>query len=124
MVPHRVQWMASPRGRDGAVLLAIEKRCLATRPSQIPLSAMAIWASTDKGLSWTRQKVLTPGCDYNQNYARRPVDATPDFYALWADGHGRRPSESSLYFCDKQGVVRMLPRDMQEEWAVPEVLSR
>ena len=40
---------------------------------------------------------------------RRPVNAHDDFYAFWADGHGRQPSASSLYFCTKAGDVYRLP---------------
>jgi hypothetical protein len=47
------------------------------------------------------------------------VGAHPDFYALWADGHGRELSESRLYFCDKEGNVRMLPPVMEGEFARP-----
>jgi len=56
---------------------------------------------------------MTSGSKYNHGYCRRPVDAQPDFYALWADGHARQPSESRLYFCDKEGNVRVLPAQMQ-----------
>jgi hypothetical protein len=34
------------------------------------------------------------------------------FYGIWADGHGRQPSKSSLYFCDKKGQVYKLPENM------------
>ena len=66
---------------------------------------------------------LTSGSERNHTYARRPVDAHPDFYALWADGHARRPSESTLYFSDRDGKVRRLPRVMDGEFAVPEVVA-
>ena len=57
------------------------------------------------------------------DYARRPLNAHPDFYALWADGHGREPSQSSLYFCDRQGNVRVLPRQMSGDFAEPKLLE-
>ncbi|MFP4621787.1 MAG: hypothetical protein ACLFM7_10785 [Bacteroidales bacterium] len=50
---------------------------------------------------------------------RKPVNAHDDFYALWADGHGRKPSESRLYFCDKQGNVYKLPESMENEFEKP-----
>lgn len=34
------------------------------------------------------------------------------YHGIRADGHGRKPSSSSLYFCDKQRTVRVLPREM------------
>jgi hypothetical protein len=55
-------------------------------------------------------------------YARRPVAAHPEFYALWADGNPRKPSESRLYFCSRDGVVRRLPATMDGESAQPEFL--
>jgi hypothetical protein len=48
------------------------------------------------------------------------MDAHPGFYALWADGDGNRPSDSRLYFCTKDGAVRVLPRRMKGGFASPE----
>jgi len=83
---------------------------------------MVMWISVDQGRNWRKLKQLTRGSTFNHTYARRPVDAHPGFYALWADGHGRRPSASSLYFCDKRGRVYHLPRRMQGDFARPEFL--
>jgi len=78
---------------------------------------VAVWTSTDQGKTWTMLKQLTRASRFNHTYCRKPVDAHPDFYAFWADGHGREPSESRLYFCDKSGEhVRMLPPVMEEEF--------
>jgi hypothetical protein len=85
---------------------------------------MVMWVSDDLGENWKKLKQLTEGSPYNHTYARRPVNAHPDFYAFWANGHGRKPSESSLYFCDKQGNVRALPREMCEDFVRPELLRR
>ena len=76
---------------------------------------MALWESKDKGASWTMVKQLTNNSPYNHTYARRPMNAHPDFYAFWADGHGRQPSESRLYISDKNGNVTMLPQVMDAE---------
>jgi len=54
---------------------------------------------------------------------KKTDDAHPDFYAIWADGHARKPSESSLYFCDKEGNVRVLPREMAEDFAAPKLVE-
>jgi len=71
---------------------------------------VAIWLSTDQGDAWTRVKQLTANSRYNHAYPRRPLNAHPDFYALWADGHARRKSPSCLYFTDRDGDrVRRLP---------------
>jgi len=80
-----------------------------------PGGEMAMWESKDKGNSWKKVKQLTENSPYNHTYARRPLNAHPDFYAFWADGHGRQPSESRLYFCTKDGMVHMLPQQMNEE---------
>ncbi len=88
-----------------------------------PGGEMAMWVSTDQGSNWKKVRRLTAGSERNHTYARRPVDAHPDFYAIWADGHGRKPSESTLYFCDRKGNVRILPRSMAGEFAEPELLE-
>ena len=83
---------------------------------------IALWTSTDRGASWIKVKQLTAGSPYNHGYCRRPVNAQPDFYALWADGNAREPSESRLYFCDREGNVRRLPPEMNEDFAKPEAM--
>jgi hypothetical protein len=87
-----------------------------------PGGEMAMWVSKDMGESWMMVKQLTKASPYNHTYARRPVNADPDFYAIWADGHGREPSQSSLYFCDREWTVRVLPREMNEDFVSPEPL--
>ncbi len=76
---------------------------------------MAMWVSQNQGKSWTRIKKLTAHSIYNHTYARRPVHVHSDFYAFWADGHGREPSASRLYFSDSKGNVYQLPRQMKED---------
>ena len=88
-----------------------------------PGGEMAMWVSEDLGKTWKKVRQLTKNSPYNHTYTRRPVNAHPDFYAIWADGHGRKPSQSSLYFCDKQGNVRILPREMTKDLEKPELLE-
>jgi len=85
-----------------------------------PGGEVAMWLSRDQGQTWAKQRQMTMGSTRNHTYVRRPVDAHPDFYGLWADGHGRQPSESWLYFCNQQGDVFRLPRHMDGEFAQPE----
>jgi hypothetical protein len=85
-----------------------------------PGGEVAMWISRDRGRTWTKEKQLTQGSEYNHTYVRRPVNAHADFYAFWADGHGRRPSESRLYFTDRAGNVRRLPWEMTGEFERPE----
>ncbi|HUT35562.1 MAG TPA: BNR-4 repeat-containing protein [Planctomycetota bacterium] len=80
-----------------------------------PGGEVAMWTSKDRGKSWERVRQMTKDSPYNHTYCRRPLNAHPDFYAFWADGHGRKPSDSRLYFCDKAGNVRRLPPQMKEE---------
>jgi hypothetical protein len=67
-------------------------------------------------------KQLTRDSEYNHTYVRRPVNAHPDFYALWADGHARQQSDSRLYFTDRDGThVWRLPVQFDGDTAKPEV---
>jgi hypothetical protein len=98
-----------------------------TEPGPHPWGAggeMALWISKDAGASWTKARVLTGGSERNHGYARRPVNAHPDFYAFWADGNPDRMSISRLYFCSRDGDVRQLPYDMSVEFQAPSPLSQ
>jgi hypothetical protein len=86
-----------------------------------PGGEMVMWTSLDQGATWKRVKQLTRNSPRNHTYARRPVNAHPDFYALWADGHARQPSESYLYFTNQRGDhVWRLPWLMTADSAAPE----
>ena len=88
-----------------------------------PGGEVAMWTSKDQGRTWVKVRQLTSGSPRNHTYVRRPLNAHPGFYALWADGHARQPSESHLYFCDKEGNVRALPRVMESDFARPETVG-
>jgi hypothetical protein len=75
---------------------------------------VVMWKSSDKGENWNVEKQMTQNSPRNHCYVRRPVNADPRFYAFWADGHGRKPSESNIYFCNKKGDVFKLPREIKE----------
>lgn len=87
-----------------------------------PGGNMVLWTSHDEGQTWKKVKQLTHDAERNHTYARRPLNAHPDFYALWADGNGRAPSLSALYFTNQRGdhVWRLPPR-MDSEFAKPEI---
>jgi len=70
---------------------------------------MAMWLTRDAGRTWREVRRMTTGSTLNHTYPRRPLNPHPDFYALWADGHGRELSESRLYFCNRDGDVFRLP---------------
>jgi hypothetical protein len=87
-----------------------------------PGGEVAMWVSRNRGESWAKIKQLTHDSQFNHTYCRRPVNAHPDFYAFWADGHGRRPSESRLYFTNRDGDhVWRLPVVMKGQVAKPEI---
>ena len=77
-----------------------------------PGGEIAMWLTEDAGAHWRMVKQMTANSDFNHTYVRRPVDAHPDFYGLWADGHGRKPSKSRLYYCNREGDVFQLPETM------------
>ena len=82
-----------------------------------PGGEMAMWERS--GQTWKRVVQLTQNSTRNHTYARSPVNAHPDFYALWADGNARQASKSCLYFCDKKGNVYQLPETMESDFAYP-----
>ncbi len=83
-----------------------------------------MWTSGDEGAHWKKVRRLTEAAKFNHTYARRPGNAQPDFYALWADGDTLKPSESRLYFTNKEGTaVWRLPVHMSGEFARPERLQ-
>jgi len=87
-----------------------------------PGGEIAMWTSADLGLTWTLARRLTHDSPYNHTYVRRTVNAHPDFYGFWADGHARQPSESRLYFCNQAGDVYRLPTHMDADFARPELV--
>lgn len=78
-----------------------------------PGGEVGIWVSRDQGESWSMEKQMTHNSPQNHTYVRRPVNPNPEFYAIWADGHGRQPSDSRLYISDKAGNVMPLPTRME-----------
>lgn len=75
--------------------------------------------SRDQGRTW-KSRALTSNSRYNHTYIRKPVNASPEFYAFWADGSALEPTPSSLYFCTKDGEVYRLPQHMSGDTAKPE----
>ena len=84
-----------------------------------PGGEVALWVSDDRGASWKKSNQLTNNSSRNHTYVRRPVQAHPDFYGFWADGHGRKPSKSNLYFTTNQGETFKLPEQMNDKMGKP-----
>lgn len=80
-----------------------------------PGGEIAVWETRDGGGKWELARQMTSKSNYNHTYVRRPLNAQKDFFAIWADGHGRKPSESYLYYSDSKGRVFQLPRDFTGE---------
>lgn len=88
-----------------------------------PGGEVAMWKSTDQGVTWSKMRQLTQASDRNHTYVRRALNSHADFVAIWADGHGRQPSESRLYFANVLGDVFQLPKNMASDHARPERLK-
>lgn len=76
------------------------------------------WFSRDQGASWARW-TFTDKSEFNHASVRRPVDGTTGFWVFWADGDARKPSESRLYFADREGIVYRLPTKMTSQFEKP-----
>ncbi|MCB9881941.1 MAG: BNR-4 repeat-containing protein [Planctomycetes bacterium] len=88
-----------------------------------PGGEVFLWRETEDG-TFTGSP-LTTASAYNHTYVRRPRPWHPGFQAFWADGHGRRRSDSRLFFLDGRSMqVRVLPDHMQEDWAIPQVFGQ
>ncbi|HCK09433.1 MAG TPA: hypothetical protein DHW45_06125 [Candidatus Latescibacteria bacterium] len=85
-----------------------------------PGGEIAMWVSQDRGKTWERTRLMTSGSERNHTYARSPVNAHPDFYAIWADGNARQASKSCIYLSDKDGNVYQLPEEMEGNVAKPD----
>ena len=88
-----------------------------------PGGEVAMWTSRDQGAAWTKSRQMTSGSSMNHTYVRRALNAHPDFVGIWADGHGRQPSSSRLYFADARGNVFQLPTTMPGDFAKPIVTA-
>jgi hypothetical protein len=83
-----------------------------------------MWLSRNQGRRWQKVRRLTADPVRNHGYARKPINAHPDFYAIWADGKTLEPSASSLYFTNKSGsAVWRLPVKMTKDFEKPEKLK-
>jgi hypothetical protein len=85
---------------------------------------MVLWRSKDRGATWEKARQVTRGSKRNHTYARKPVDAHEDFYALWADGDAFVPSPSALYFTNRKGDrVWRLPTAMKADEEKPKAVE-
>lgn len=81
---------------------------------------IAVWLSSDEGLTWNKSKILTNNSVRNNSYVRRPLNADKKFYGFWADGDADKLSESHLYFTNQKGdIVWELPYNMKDDFEKP-----
>lgn len=81
---------------------------------------MALWESNDEGMTWNKTTDITINSSKNNSYARRPVNASKDFYSFWADGDAEKISGVQLYFTDIScKKVFVLPYAMKNESEKP-----
>lgn len=80
------------------------------------------WVSPDRGKTWRKEWQMTAGSPKNHCYPRRPIDWNEDFFAFWADGHGRMKSDADLFFSNIRGDVFRMPRQIPDgvEFVEPE----
>lgn len=84
---------------------------------------IAVWENDGDGDAWRQVRQLTKNSPRNHTYVRRPLCAHDEFYALWADGNSLAPSESHLYFTNREAKkVFRLPTTMTGDAAKPDVL--
>jgi hypothetical protein len=97
-------------------------------PGPVPFMTggeIEMWGTNDEGATWDKLKALTSDSPRHHTFVRQPLNAHDDFYAYWADGDPRKPSDSSLYFTDKKGsAVWQLPWEgMASDAAAPRAAS-
>jgi len=81
---------------------------------------MMMWVRPANSLAWNPFRTITEESPRNHGYARRPVDAHPDFYAFWADGNPDALTPSHLYFTNQDGTgLWKLPYEMKTPTATP-----
>jgi hypothetical protein len=126
------QWLTSTvcesdHNYDMGSLYLRPDRWLIIGPTQVGPQAwqtggeMALWVSTDQGLTWAWERPITAHSGYNHTYARRPLNARDPFFAFWADGDPTQVTPSRLYFGDSSGSnVWQLPYDMPTVFAIPQ----
>lgn len=88
-----------------------------------PGGEIVMWQSRDQGATWKVMRQMTRNSPMNHGYVRRVLNAHGDFISIWADGHGRQPSDSRLYFSNTRGDVFQLPQHMESESQRPEKVN-
>lgn len=81
---------------------------------------ISVWISKDNGDTWARERPWTSKSGRNHTFPRIPINAHPDFFAVWADGNPEKVSDSHLFFARRDGSVFRLPSEMPEAMARPE----
>jgi len=80
---------------------------------------LAIWKSTDKGVTWEKEKQITLNSEFSHSYVRKSVNGKAPFCFFWADGDSHEFSKSELFFGDFEGNVWKMPYEMKEDCEEP-----
>lgn len=111
---------------DAGALYINNKNWIVVGPSEPGLQKyviggeIACWESNDEGVTWNRKELITSGSTFNHSYAKRPLNASKDFYVWWADGNAFEFSDSRIYFTNqKLNSVYMLPFEMKRDFEKP-----
>lgn len=79
-----------------------------------------VWETTDRGATWSRVRRLTRSSPRNHGYVRRTRHGADRFSIFWADGNPETPTESHLYFGNRDGSRYWeLPYTMDDVRASP-----
>jgi hypothetical protein len=82
------------------------------------------WTSTDQGLTWSKERMVTETSPRMHNYVRRSEDGHGKFQSFWADGNPETFTESHLYFGSADGTRAWeLPYQMATATARPVELN-
>lgn len=85
---------------------------------------IGLWASTDRGASWSLERRVTQNSPMNHSYVRRPPNPADPFFAVWVDGDSSRLSPSRIFFSNSTGDrLYMLPYRMDADYAEPVLLA-
>lgn len=81
---------------------------------------LELWTSTDQGLTWTKNRLVTENSPRNHGYLRKSLNGTGRFATFWGDGNPAAFSESHLYFGNAEGTrFWELPYEMAAPTAKP-----
>ncbi|MEM6391665.1 MAG: BNR-4 repeat-containing protein [Planctomycetota bacterium] len=83
---------------------------------------MCLWRSADRGTTWQRDHRVVEPEGVNHTYARRVFEGSDDFAFLWASANAHDPGPVDLWFADREGKTRKMPRTVGGDFTEPETV--